>query len=129
MGIKLVLVDDAPFIRDVLRHIIESQPGIEIVGEAEDGEQAVAIAKQTHPDVILMDIVMPKKSGIEATGEILKILPQCRVIACSTVDQEIMVLRAIEAGCCSYIVKPFKAQDVVKAVHSAARQPGHNKEV
>lgn len=118
--IKLAIVDDAPFIRDVLRHIFESQPSFQIVGEAEDGESAIEMAVTHQPDVILMDIVMPKKSGIEATKEILNKMPHCRVVACSTVDQEHMILRAIEAGCCSYVVKPFKAAEVVKAVQAAA---------
>ncbi len=122
MAIRLLLADDAPFIRDVLRHIFESQQAFEIAGEAEDGEHAVQLAIQTKPDVILMDIVMPKMSGIEATQQILKTLPSCRIVACSTVDQETMVMRAIEAGCCSYVTKPFKANDVIKAVQSAARR-------
>ncbi len=120
MGIKLVLVDDAAFIRDVLRHLLESRSEWEIVGEAEDGEQAVQVVRETGAEVVLMDIVMPKKSGIEATVEILKLNPTCRIIACSTVDQETMVLRALEAGCCSYVVKPFQSQDVIRALESAA---------
>lgn len=122
MSTRIVLVDDAPFIRDVLRHVLNNEADFEIVGEAGDGDQAIALALETKPDVILMDIVMPKKSGIEATAEILKTLPECRIIACSTVEQETMVLRAVEAGCCSYVVKPFKGQDVIKAVRSAAAQ-------
>jgi two-component system chemotaxis response regulator CheY len=128
MVIKLVLADDAPFIRDILRHIFDSQPGYEVIGEAEDGDQAVQLALGTQPHVVLMDIVMPKKSGIEATQEILRGLPHCRVIACSTIDQEHMVLRALEAGCCSYIVKPFKAEEVLKAVRSAVKTDSKKQE-
>jgi two-component system chemotaxis response regulator CheY len=120
MGIKLVLADDAPFIRDVLRDIFAAQSDIEVIGEAEDGKQAVEIAHDLKPDVILMDIVMPHKSGIEAAQEILKSLPQIRIVACSTMDQETMIMRALEAGCCSYLVKPFKVQEVLTAVRSAA---------
>ena len=119
MGIKLVIVDDAPFIREVLRHIFASTE-IEIVGEAQDGEEAIEIVKRARPHVVLMDIVMPKKSGIEATQEILKILPQVKVVACSTIDQNSMVMRALDAGCCNYITKPFTAEAVLKAVRSAA---------
>lgn len=120
MGIKLVIVDDAPFIREVLKHIFTGTEII-IVGEATDGEEAVAVVRKLKPVVVLMDIVMPRKSGIEATIEILKELPEVKVIACSTVDQNSMVLRALDAGCCNYIVKPFKAEDVLKAVRAAAR--------
>lgn len=119
MGIKLLLADDAAFIREVVTHLVVGS-GIEIVGEAVDGEEAVILAKQLNPDVILMDIVMPRKSGIEATQEILAANPKIKVIACSTVDQETMVMRALEAGCCSYIVKPFTKNNVLEAVRAAA---------
>jgi two-component system chemotaxis response regulator CheY len=121
MGIKLVIVDDAPFIREVLRHIFHGSE-VNVVGEARDGHEAVEIVKETQPDVVLMDIVMPRKSGIEATMEILKDLPATRIIACSTVDQNSMVLKALDAGCCNYLVKPFKAEDVKSAVIKAAQK-------
>ena len=119
MGIRLVIVDDAPFIREVLRHIFASTE-IEVVAEAHDGEEAIEVVRKHSPDVVLMDIVMPRKSGIEATIAILKSQPEIKIIACSTVDQNSMVMRALEAGCCNYITKPFKADDVLKAVRSAA---------
>lgn len=119
MGIKLVIVDDAPFIREVLRHTLQSS-GMEVVGEARDGAEAVEVVTKTRPQVVLMDIVMPVKSGIEATVEILKKLPKTRIVACSTVDQSSMVMRALEAGCCHYITKPFTADEIIKAVHTAA---------
>lgn len=119
MAIKLVIVDDAPFIRDVLKHIFLTTDVL-VVGEARDGEEAVQVALQTRPDVVLMDIVMPRKSGIEATVEILASLPKTRVIACSTNDQNNMVMRALEAGCCNFITKPFKAEDVLNSVRKAA---------
>src|ERR1700722_5769649 len=120
MGIRLVIVDDAPFIREVLRHVF-SGTEITVEGEAQDGEEAVSLVRKLKPDVVLMDIVMPKKSGIEATSEILKELPNVKVVACSTVDQNTMVLRALDAGCCNYLTKPFKAEDVLNAVRAAAR--------
>lgn len=121
MSIKLAIVDDAPFIREVLRHIFEGSE-VEVVGEAQDGEEAIEVARVLHPDVILMDIVMPRKSGIDATIEILKEFPNTKIIACSTVDQNSMVMRALEAGCCNYIVKPFKSEDVLKAVRNAGQK-------
>jgi two-component system chemotaxis response regulator CheY len=120
MAIKLVIVDDAPFIREVLHHIFANTE-VEVVGEARDGQEAVETCLRLRPQVVLMDIVMPKKSGIEAATEILKELPETRVVACSTVDQNSMVLRALDAGCCNYVTKPFKAEDVLKAVRNAAR--------
>jgi YesN/AraC family two-component response regulator len=118
MGIKLVIVDDAPFIREVLKHVFATSD-VAVVAEASDGVEAIEIVRIHKPDVVLMDIVMPKKSGIEATIEILKELPKTRIIACSTIDQNTMVMRALEAGCCNYLTKPFKAEDVIRAVQTA----------
>ena len=120
MEIRLVIVDDAPFIREVLRHIFEGTE-IHVVGEAFDGAHAIEVVRQTTPQVVLMDIVMPRMSGVEATAQIMKELPNTRVIACSTVDQNSMVLRALDAGCCNYVTKPFRAEDVRGAVRRAAR--------
>lgn len=122
MNIRLVVVDDAPFIREVLRNIFASSE-IDVIGEATNGLEAVEVISRLQPQVVLMDIVMPEKSGIEATQEILKKNPGIRIIACSTVDQNTMVLRALDAGCCDYIVKPFKSEDVLKIVRRAATRP------
>lgn len=113
--IRLVVADDAPFIREIVRFVAEKN-GMEIVGEAADGAEAVDLALKLRPDVVLMDIIMPNKSGIEATKEIVEKIPEIRVIACSTVDQEVMIMRALEAGCCSYLVKPFKADELVQVI-------------
>lgn len=118
---RLIVVDDAPFIREIVRHALEKVGSIVVVGEAGDGEEAIALALKTRPDVILMDIVMPKKSGIEATKEILEQLPETRIVAFSTADQELMVMRAIEAGCCSFMEKPFKAEDLIRAIQDTRK--------
>ncbi len=112
-------MDDAPFIREVLRHIF-AKTEIEVVGEAVDGEDAIEIVNRENPHVVLMDIVMPRKSGIEAAAAIIKDFPAMKIIACSTVDQNSMVMRALEAGCCNYVTKPFTAEVVLKAVRNAA---------
>lgn len=114
-----MIVDDAPFIREVLRHIFTNTE-IQVVAEALDGEEAIEVVRRERPAVVLMDIVMPRKSGIEAAATISKEFPDIRIIACSTVDQNSMVMRALEAGCCNYITKPFKAEEVLQAVRSAA---------
>lgn len=116
--IRLIVADDAPFIREIVRFVAEKN-GIEIVGEATDGAEAVELALRLQPDVVLMDIIMPNKSGIEATKEIVEKMPNIRVIACSTVDQELMVMRALEAGCCSYLVKPFKGEELVQVIKNS----------
>ena len=119
MPIKLLIVDDAPFIREVITTAF-SGTEFTVIGEAHDGEAAILRARELRPEVILMDIVMPKKSGIEAAAEIMRERPLTKIIACSTIEQDSMVLRALDAGCCGYVTKPFKSEDLLKAVRSAA---------
>ncbi|MGE0762776.1 MAG: response regulator [Bdellovibrionales bacterium] len=119
MAIKLVIVDDAPFIREVVRHIVHDN-GIDVIGEAQDGQEAVELIARLKPHVVLMDLVMPRKSGIDATKEILEVNPGIKVIACSTLDQESMVMKALDAGCCHYVVKPFKKEELIKTIKNAA---------
>lgn len=118
MKIKLVIVDDAPFIREIIKNIF-LKTDINVVGEASDGAEAFDIVSSTKPDVVLMDIVMPIMSGIDATQKILNQFPQIKVIACTTIDQEEMILKALAAGCCNYVSKPFTAQNLINAVYEA----------
>ena len=124
---RLLIADDAPFIREIVRTVAEKN-GLHLVGEAVDGVDAVAQALALKPDVILMDIIMPRKSGIEATKEILSKMPGVKIIAFSTADQEMMVMRALEAGCCSYLSKPFKAEDLLETIRSALEDTGASQE-
>lgn len=121
MAIKVLVVDDAPFIREVVNQILTSA-GMTVVGEASDGDDAVSLANALQPDIILMDLVMPTKSGIEATKEILKANPSQKIIACSTLDQETLVMRAIDAGCIHYITKPFKKDTLLKVIETAIQR-------
>ena len=115
---RLLIADDAPFIREIVRTVAEKN-GLLLVGEAVDGNDAVAQVLAHKPDIVLMDIIMPRKSGIEATKEILAKWPECRIVAFSTADQELMVMRALEAGCCSYLAKPFTSEALMAAIQSA----------
>ncbi len=112
------MADDAPFIREVLQQIL-TENGFQVVGEAEDGKSAIRLAQETDPDLILMDLVMPHMSGIEATKEILKIRPHQKIIACSTMDQESLMMAAIDAGCMHYVVKPFKKEELIGILKKA----------
>jgi two-component system, chemotaxis family, chemotaxis protein CheY len=123
MMLKLLVVDDAPFIREIVKQAVVGS-AIELVGEASDGEEAVAMALAKKPDVILMDMIMPRKNGIEATKEILKNNPHAKILAFSTVDQESMVQKAMDAGCCGYLSKPFTADDLLKAINKSGGQNG-----
>lgn len=113
--LSVLIADDAPFIREILRHIIE-RGGHKVVGEAEDGVQAVAMTLEKKPDLVIMDIVMPNMTGVQATKEILAKLPETKVIACSTLDQDNMLMKVMEAGAVEYIKKPFSAPDVMKII-------------
>ena len=115
--LSVLIADDAPFIRDILRHIIE-RGGHTVVGEAEDGIQAVAMTLEKTPDLVIMDIVMPNMTGVQATKEILAQLPKTKVIACSTIDQDNMLMKVMEAGAVEYIKKPFSAPDVIKMIEN-----------
>lgn len=121
--LKLLVVDDAPFIREIVKQAVVGS-AIELVGEASDGEEAVAMALEKMPDVILMDMIMPKKNGIEATKEILKNLSWVKILAFSTVDQESMVQKAMDAGCCGYLNKPFTQDDLLKAINKSGGRNG-----
>lgn len=117
--IRLLVVDDAPFVREIVRHSLRATQ-VEIVGEAEDGKEAVALAAQLKPDVILMDIVLPLQNGIEAAKEILSQNPKQKIVAFSTNDTESIILKTLEAGCVSFLPKPFQREELLAAVEQAA---------
>ena len=115
MAPTVLICDDAIFMRTMVGDILQ-QAGFEIVGEAETGTQAVEKYRLLRPDLVTMDIVMPFKSGIEATKEILAHDDKATIIMCSALGQESLVMEAIEAGAADFIVKPFKADDVLAVV-------------
>ena len=112
---RVLIVDDAIFMRNMLKDIFDTET-FEIVGEAANGVEAVEKYKELRPDLTTMDIVMPFKSGIEATKEILSVQNDAVVIMCSALGQESLVMEAIEAGAADFVVKPFKPEDVQRVV-------------
>jgi len=118
MATRVLIVDDAVFMRNTLKEIFTSS-GYEIAGEAANGVEAVEKYRDVTPEVTTMDIVMPFKNGIEATREILKSDPAATIIICSALGQESLVMEAIEAGATDFIVKPFKAENVIQVVKKA----------
>ena len=109
---RVLVADDASFMRQMIREIVESE-GFEVCGEASDGVEAVDEFKRLHPDVVTMDIVMPRKSGIDAVRGIMAIDPGACVVMCSALGQETLVTEAIQAGAKDFIVKPFKPDAVI----------------
>ena len=115
MGKRVLIVDDAVFMRNLIRDIFASG-GFDVVGEAANGLEAVERFRELRPDLTTMDIVMPFKSGIEATREIVKYDPRALIVMCSALGQEALVMEAIEAGASDFVVKPFKGEDVLSVV-------------
>ena len=115
---RILVADDAAFMRQMIREIIEAE-GHEVVAEASDGVEAVDQLKAHHPDLVTMDIVMPRRSGIDAVKGILEIDSTACVVMCSALGQETLVTEALQAGARDFIVKPFKPDSVVKTVNKA----------
>ncbi|AAK80175.1 two-component system chemotaxis response regulator CheY [Clostridium acetobutylicum] len=115
---KVLIVDDAAFMRMMIKDILEKN-GFEIVGEASNGLKAVEIYKKEKPDVVTMDITMPDMDGIEAVKAIKAFDPAARVIMCSAMGQQTMVMDAIRAGARDFIVKPFQQDRVLEAIKKA----------
>ena len=118
MAIKVLVVDDAAFMRMMVKDIL-SKNGYEVVGEAENGIKAVEKYQELKPDLTTMDITMPEMDGITAVKEIKKIDPSAKVIMCSAMGQQAMVVEAIQAGARDFIVKPFQPDRVLEAVRKA----------
>jgi two-component system chemotaxis response regulator CheY len=112
---KILIVDDTLFMRTLLKNILFSG-GHAIVGEAGDGEDGVAKYKELKPDLVTMDIVMPKLNGIEALKAIREFDPAAKIVMCTAVGQEQMVKLAIKSGAKGYIIKPFQAPKVLEEV-------------
>jgi two-component system chemotaxis response regulator CheY len=108
---RILVADDASFMRQMIREIVE-EAGHEVVAEASDGVEAIEQFKKHHPDVVTMDIVMPRRSGIDAVKGIIEIDPTACVVMCSALGQETLVQEALQAGARDFIVKPFKPDAV-----------------
>jgi two-component system, chemotaxis family, chemotaxis protein CheY len=118
MANKILIVDDAAFMRMMIKDIL-SKNGFEVVGEAADGNQAVEKYKELSPDLVTMDITMPEKDGIAALKEIKAVDENAKIIMCSAMGQQAMVIDAIQAGAKDFIVKPFQADRVIEAIQKA----------
>ncbi|MCR4649139.1 MAG: response regulator [Lachnospiraceae bacterium] len=115
MGKNILIVDDAAFMRMMIKDIL-SKNGYTVAGEAENGVKAIEKYNELKPDLVLMDITMPDKDGIQALKEIKSTDPNAKVIMCSAMGQQAMVIESIQAGAKDFIVKPFQPDRVLEAV-------------
>ncbi|MFN3282614.1 MAG: chemotaxis protein CheY [Pseudothermotoga sp.] len=115
MAKRVLIVDDAAFMSMLLKDII-TKAGYEVVGEAANGVEAVEKFKELKPDVVTMDITMPEMNGIDAIKKIREFAPDAKIIVCSAMGQQAMVVEAIQAGAKDFIVKPFQHSRVVEAL-------------
>ena len=118
---RILVADDASFMRQMIREIVEEE-GHEVVAEASDGIEAVECFREFHPDLVTMDIVMPRRSGIDAVKGICELDAGATVVMCSALGQESLVAEAMDAGAVDFIVKPFKPDAVAKTLARVLKQ-------
>ena len=112
---SILIVDDAAFMRMMIKDIL-SKNGFSVVGEAENGLRAVEKYKELNPDLVIMDITMPEMDGIQAVKQIKTLDPSARIIMCSAMGQQAMVIESIQAGARDFVVKPFQPERVLEAI-------------
>lgn len=115
MSKSILIVDDASFMRMMIKDIL-TKNGFTVVGEAENGIKAIEKYEELNPDLVVMDITMPEMDGIQAVKEIKKIDGDAKIVMCSAMGQQSMVIEAIQAGAKDFIVKPFQSDRVIEAV-------------
>ncbi len=118
---KVLLVDDHTIVRQGIKALLDTQEGIEVVGEAEDGREAIEKAKQMAPNVIVIDITMPNLNGIEATRQIKKINPEIKVLVLTVHDNEEYIHRILQAGASGYLLKESAVSDLVSAINAVEK--------
>jgi DNA-binding NarL/FixJ family response regulator len=116
--IKILLADDQRLMREGLRTLLELESDFEVVGEAADGQAALAEAARLHPDVVLMDIRMPGMDGVEATRRLVGSDPQARVIILTTFDDETYVFEGLRAGALGYLLKDLSGEELARAIRT-----------
>ena len=119
--IKVLIADDHTVVRKGIRALLETEPGITVVGEAADGEDAIHKALALKPDVILMDLVMPKLDGVQAIKELREVLPEIKVLVLTSFAEDRRIVAAIEAGALGYLLKDSSPEDLARAIREVHR--------
>jgi len=119
-GIRIVLADDHTLFRQGLRRVLHEQHGWQVVGEAGDGAEAVRLALELEPQVVILDITMPRLNGVDATRQITRRLPNCRVLIVSMYSDEVFITQALQAGAHGFLLKDSADADLVRAVTDVA---------
>lgn len=131
MSARVLIIDDLPFMRKLLREVL-TEAGFTVVAEAADGSEGVSSYRRFEPDLVLLDITMPVTDGLTALRKIIEINPRARVVMCSSLGEQEMILRAVRLGALDFVVKPFRPERVVSALSKALRNhsgaaPGSNR--
>src|SRR2546421_514672 len=121
MKIRIILADDHTIVRQGIRLVLNTAPDIEVVGEVENGTEAVALAVKLHPDIVLLDLSMPELGGLEAARQIIEALPQCKVLMLSSYSDEDRVRELIECGIAGYVVKQTAGRELLHALRKINR--------
>jgi len=120
MTVRLLIVDDHPVVRSGLRAFLDTEVGMEVVGEASNGREAVELASELCPDVVLMDLVMPEMNGVEATRRIMSECPESTVLVLTSFGSDDKLFPAIKAGALGYLLKDASPSDLARAIREAA---------
>ncbi len=115
MSFRFVVVDDAAFLREVIKNTITQMGGV-CVGEASDGGEAVAVVAQALPDLVTLDLVMPRANGLQIAGQLKDLHPEIKILACTTLDEEIYRDKALAAGIDDFLMKPFSKEDLLEKI-------------
>jgi DNA-binding NarL/FixJ family response regulator len=121
MSIKILIADDQSLFREALRTLLNAYPGLDIVGDASNGEEALRLAFTLNPDVVLMDLRMPVIDGVEATRKIVKLGKNIKVIVLTTFDDDETVFDGLRAGAVGYLLKDVSAEKLIEAIRAAAK--------
>lgn len=123
MKFSVLVVDDALYVRSMIRDILTASGKYEVTGEASNGMEALQKYQELQPELVIIDIVMPIMDGIEATRQILKLDPKARIIICSSLGQEPLVIESIAVGARDFISKPFTSEKVIRVLDQVLRGP------